>query len=568
MVDITKLARLQNGVVENISTSANTMVVASLKIDTTELTKTILDKLLLINSAADADGTFDTQYAPISHGHNVSDLTGTLPIANGGTNSSTALNNNRVMISSGSAIVEAAAITVDRALISNANGVPVASSITAVELSTLSGITSNIQAQLSASVSGQIYRSHVHYATTMTITSGVTTAEDIQNHAQTEGTHAFSEGQYVLSLNNNSIYVIGAGTNKVDRLVSIVTGGVTGLHGDREEAPAVGHTRLALVNLPGSPATQEVGALYYYSGSTMIVIASVSWGLATGIQLSGSYAAANGTIIPTQSVEQAISILEYKTTANATAASNAQSTANTALANAATADGKAVAAQADATQALADAATADGKAVAAQSTANTALANAATADGKAVAAQADATQALADAAAAQSDADAALSALSSLTMDAIVLNEIAGESFAGDMTYAVRLAIAGETAGRIYKATSDQQNAPGKYRVIGLAQVASAGLTAGAGIVVYKFKKDAQMFPDDAIPAASAADQGKTLWLNKDGAFSLNPKAGITVGEQFANVMVGQVREYSATINNNHIQIDCSLGNITGIDVA
>jgi hypothetical protein len=57
--------------------------------------------------------------------------------------------------------------------------------------------------------------------------------------------------------------------------------------------------------------------------------------------------------------------------------------------------------------ASAEAATADGKAVAAQADATQALADAATADGKAVAAQGDATQALADAAAAQSTANTA-----------------------------------------------------------------------------------------------------------------------------------------------------------------
>jgi hypothetical protein len=65
----------------------------------------------------------------------------------------------------------------------------------------------------------------------------------------------------------------------------------------------------------------------------------------------------------------------------------AQSTADTGVSNAATADGKAVAAQGTANTALANAATADGKAVDAQADATQALADAATADAKAVAAQ-------------------------------------------------------------------------------------------------------------------------------------------------------------------------------------
>jgi len=73
-----------------------------------------------------------------------------LPVANGGTNSTTALNNNRVMVSSGGAIVETAAITANRALASNASGLPVASATTDTELGYVSGVTSAIQTQLNA----------------------------------------------------------------------------------------------------------------------------------------------------------------------------------------------------------------------------------------------------------------------------------------------------------------------------------------------------------------------------------------------------------------------------------
>lgn len=81
------------------------------------------------------------------------DVSGTLPIGSGGTNSATALNNNRVMISSGGAIVENAAITANRALASNASGLPVASATTDTELGFLSGVTSAIQTQINGKVS-------------------------------------------------------------------------------------------------------------------------------------------------------------------------------------------------------------------------------------------------------------------------------------------------------------------------------------------------------------------------------------------------------------------------------
>jgi hypothetical protein len=82
----------------------------------------------------------DVVYAPIFS---------ILSIAKGGTNSSTTLINNRIMQSSGDAIVEASAITPTRALISNANGIPTQSVTTATELGYLSGVTSAIQTQLS-----------------------------------------------------------------------------------------------------------------------------------------------------------------------------------------------------------------------------------------------------------------------------------------------------------------------------------------------------------------------------------------------------------------------------------
>jgi hypothetical protein len=54
-----------------------------------------------------------------------------LPVANGGTNSGTALNNNRVMVSSGGAVVEAAALNTGQLLIGSTGALPVANPLTA-----------------------------------------------------------------------------------------------------------------------------------------------------------------------------------------------------------------------------------------------------------------------------------------------------------------------------------------------------------------------------------------------------------------------------------------------------
>ena len=59
-----------------------------------------------------------------------SEVTGILPIANGGTNSGTTLNNNRIMVSSGGAIVEAAAMTNGQFLIGATGNAPVVGSLT------------------------------------------------------------------------------------------------------------------------------------------------------------------------------------------------------------------------------------------------------------------------------------------------------------------------------------------------------------------------------------------------------------------------------------------------------
>lgn len=78
--------------------------------------------------------------------------TGTLPIARGGTNATTALNNNRIMQSFAGSIVEANAITANRALISDSNGIPTQSATTATELGFISGLTSSVQTQLNGKI--------------------------------------------------------------------------------------------------------------------------------------------------------------------------------------------------------------------------------------------------------------------------------------------------------------------------------------------------------------------------------------------------------------------------------
>jgi hypothetical protein len=73
-----------------------------------------------------------------------------LPISKGGTNSSSSLNNNRIMQSSSGAITEAPVITSSRALVSDTNGIPTHSAVTSAELAHVSGVTSSIQTQINS----------------------------------------------------------------------------------------------------------------------------------------------------------------------------------------------------------------------------------------------------------------------------------------------------------------------------------------------------------------------------------------------------------------------------------
>lgn len=104
---------------------------------------------------------------------------GVVPIAKGGTNSSTALNNNRIIISSGGAIVEDAAITANRALASNASGIPVASTTTDTELGFVSGVTSSIQTQLNAKQSTTLTSAHILVGNGSNVATDVAMSGDI-----------------------------------------------------------------------------------------------------------------------------------------------------------------------------------------------------------------------------------------------------------------------------------------------------------------------------------------------------------------------------------------------------
>ena len=116
------------------------------------------------------------------------DVSGVLPVSNGGTNSSTALNNNFVMISSGGAIVEDSAIST-------------------TELSYLDNVTSNIQTQLNTKLS------------TVDLTSDVTGVLPIANGGTGSATQNFVDltaAQTVAGVKTFSSDSLWSGTGQID----------------------------------------------------------------------------------------------------------------------------------------------------------------------------------------------------------------------------------------------------------------------------------------------------------------------------------------------------------------
>lgn len=193
-----------------------------------------------------------------------------IPIANGGTNSTTALNNNRVMKSSGGSIVEAAAITANRALSSDSNGIPVASSTTDTELGFVNGVTSSIQTQLNTLSSGIAFKDGDQWATTAVLPS-VTYA----NGSSGVGATLTATANGALSIDGNSV-----STN--DRL--LVKNQASGLQNGNYVVTATGSAGTPFVLTRSTDfdtsAKMDLGSTFFIQGGT--VNASTQWTLNDG----------------------------------------------------------------------------------------------------------------------------------------------------------------------------------------------------------------------------------------------------------------------------------------------
>jgi hypothetical protein len=73
----------------------------------------------------------------------------------------------------------------------------------------------------------------------------------------------------------------------------------------------VAHDKFVVQNyLPDSPAGQEVQALIEYTGSAVIKLGDINWNFADGIGLASGYAAVNGSVSNTDTVNSAIEKLD------------------------------------------------------------------------------------------------------------------------------------------------------------------------------------------------------------------------------------------------------------------
>jgi hypothetical protein len=126
--------------------------------------------------------------------------------------------------------------------------------------------------------------------------------------------------------------------------------------------------------------------------------------------------------------------------------------------------------------------------------------------------------------------------LSGYEIDGLVKPFVAGESFAADTTFLVRVAINGETLGRVYKAdkaAGAEGSENHKYYVMGVMM--STSLVSAGDPILVRMIGEHTLGSSDA--SFLAADIGKPVFLTASGAFSLTAPSSTNE----AVVRVGQV---------------------------
>lgn len=445
MADISILSRLINGYQRNVDLSANALVVGSIKIGSSspvEITKAIATKLIAINAAADADGTYDTRY------------------------------NTKAQLAATTAANGASLIGVQDA----------GNHYTAT---TVEGVLAEIYPQLgSAAATGITYNN----ATSGLAATNVQSAID-EVEGRVDATEIVANAAIPLAQKgaNNGVATLDAG-GKVP--VSQLPNSIMEYKGTYD----------ANTNSPSlSNGTGNTGDVY-----RVTVAGSRNFGAGAILFEVGDYAIYNGTVYEKADTTDSVSSVNGQqgavvlTTTNIAEGTNLYFTDERAM--------DAVGA------ALVDTATIDftytdgSDQITADVKDNSITANKLTTN---VADQSTITGGNG----------------SSLVVQYAPKNQktvIAGESLAADVTFAVRLALTGETAGRYYKADIDA-SVSNKFFAIGLAR-SFAGASAG-GIVPLIFGGTHTLGANDT-PFASG-DIGKPVYLSTSGALTLTAPSAV-----------------------------------------
>jgi hypothetical protein len=241
----------------------------------------------------------NASYNVISQAINIgtAGITGTLPIVNGGTNSATALSNNRIMVSSGGAIVEAAALS---------NGMVAQTAANTFTARTITGASNQVTVTNGDGISGNptlslpaaiilSNPSSINSASTLTIGDSATTTLTLGRTGQTTAVAS------TLNVDSGIIDRTAAGTlaiggTNVGTLSLGRSGQTTAILGNHTIAGATvasGPITLNATNelrLADSDSSHYVG---FKSGAT--VTSSVVWTLPTADGTSGQVLSTNGS---------------------------------------------------------------------------------------------------------------------------------------------------------------------------------------------------------------------------------------------------------------------------------
>lgn len=193
-----------------------------------------------------SDGT-DASWGQIDL--STSAVTSTLPIARGGTNSATALNNNRIIVSSSGALVEAGAMTNGQLLIGSTGAAPVVAAITAGTNVTVTNAAGSITIASTGISSSNLLYSQTSVAGGDTVTNTTTTT-------------AFSSSSYTLTANT-----LTAGDLLIFRF-----GGVVGVDGTPSCQISVRADSTAIASTDATPLP---AGTQYWSGTYHVVVRSI-----------------------------------------------------------------------------------------------------------------------------------------------------------------------------------------------------------------------------------------------------------------------------------------------------